>query len=88
MPLVAELALQIELSKAVQLRQREPSALDLGRQIRPALIELGDRILTTLARARAEGRLESLALGDLELLSPWLTGDERAALLGALRAIH
>jgi cyclohexadienyl dehydratase len=85
---VAELfGVLIELSKAVQLRQREPSTLDLGGQIRPALIEIGDRILTALARARAEGRLERLALADLELLSPWLTGPERERVLGALRAI-
>jgi cyclohexadienyl dehydratase len=85
---VAELfALQIELSKAVQLRQREPSSLDLGGQIRPALIELGDRILAALAHARTEGRLTRLSRADLELLSPWLTGVERESMLGALRAI-
>jgi chorismate mutase len=80
--------LQIELSKAVELRQREPSALDLGSQIRPALIELGDRILAALARARSEGALERLTLHELELLSPWLTEPERAQMLSALRAFH
>jgi ABC-type amino acid transport substrate-binding protein/chorismate mutase len=86
---VAELfRLQIELSKAVQLRQREPSTLDLGSQIRPALIELGDRILEALARARAEGRLARLTLDELALLSPWLADPEREQVLSALRAIH
>jgi cyclohexadienyl dehydratase len=80
--------LQIELSKAVQQRQREPSRLDLGRQIRPALIELGERMLEALARARVEGRLAQLTLDDLELLSPWLRDPEREQMLSALQSIH
>lgn len=80
-------ALQIELSKAVQRRQKEPSSLDLGQQIRPALSELGERILEALASARAEHQLEHMAQADLELLSPWLTVGEREQLLVSLRAL-
>jgi cyclohexadienyl dehydratase len=80
-------ALQIELSKAVQRRQREPSALDLGRHIRPALSRLGGRILAALVEARRAGKLSSLASADLELLSPWLRPDERERLRGALVAL-
>jgi ABC-type amino acid transport substrate-binding protein/chorismate mutase len=80
-------ALQIELSKAVQRRQHEPSTLDLGAQIRPALSALGDRILTALAQARRDQRLSALAPADLELLSPWLTPDERERLRRALLAV-
>jgi ABC-type amino acid transport substrate-binding protein len=80
-------ALQIELSKAVQGRQHEPSTLDLGSQIRPALSALGDRILSALAEARRDERLGALAPADLELLSPWLAPDERERLRRALLAV-
>jgi ABC-type amino acid transport substrate-binding protein len=80
-------ALQIELSKAVQGRQHEPSTLDLGAQIRPALSALGDRILSALAEARRDQRLGALAPADLELLSPWLAPDERERLRRALQAV-
>lgn len=80
-------ALQIELSKAVQRRQKEPSALELGAQIRPALSALGDRILAALAEARRDERLGALGPADLELLSPWLTPDERERLRRALLAV-
>lgn len=80
-------SLQIELSKAVQRRQREPSSLDLGTQIRPALTALGDRILTALADARRAGQLAQLSLADVELLAPWLTPEEREGLLRALVAV-
>jgi chorismate mutase len=77
--------LQIELSKAVQRRQTEPSTLDLGKQIRPALSSLGDRILAALVEARPT--LGTLASADLEALSPWLSPNERQQLLGALQAV-
>lgn len=80
-------ALQIELSKAVQRRQHEPSTLDLGAQIRPALSALGDRILAALAEARRAERFRALAPADLELLSPWLDPDERERLRRALLAV-
>jgi cyclohexadienyl dehydratase len=83
-PAVALFALQIELSKAVQRRQREPSSLDLARDIRPALSELGERILYAVAEARREGALAELAPADLELLSPWLTPEEREQIRTAL----
>jgi ABC-type amino acid transport substrate-binding protein len=86
---VADLfALQIELSKALQRRQKLPSSLDLARQIRPALDQLGERILGALAQARIDGGLERLTLADLELLSPWLGTEERRLLLERLRAIR
>jgi ABC-type amino acid transport substrate-binding protein/chorismate mutase len=78
--------LQIELSKAVQRRMREDSALDLEQQIRPELNELGERIVDALAKARAANGLAGCTLDDLEPLSPWLNASERALLLAGLRA--
>src|SRR5262249_49006647 len=86
-PVRALFALQIELSKAVERRTREASALDLARQIRPALSELGARIVDALSEAHAARRLGSSTLADLQPLSPWLDEGERASLLGRLRAI-
>jgi len=80
-------ALQIELSKAVQRRVSEPTTLDLARQIRPALNELGDRILIAASEARREGQLRNGSLADLQVLSPWLNGDEQQRLLDNLRAL-
>ncbi len=80
-------ALQIELSKAVQRRSSEPTALDLATQIRPALNELGDRILVAVAEARSVGQLTRCSLADLDLLSPWLNAGELQQLLDTLRAI-
>jgi chorismate mutase-like protein len=78
--------LQIELSKAVQRRSSEPSTLDLAQQIRPALNELGDRILLAMAEARSAGQLANCELADLDLLSPWLNAAELRQLQGSLRA--
>jgi cyclohexadienyl dehydratase len=80
-------ALQISLSKAVQRRQSEPSSLDLSGQVRPALTELGERILDALVEARSARQLSALVLGDLELLEPWLSLEERQQLLGALHDV-
>jgi cyclohexadienyl dehydratase len=80
-------ALQIELSKAVQRRQSEASALDLGGKVRPALTALGERILGALVEVRSEHRLGEVGVADLELLSPWLTLEERQRLLASLRAV-
>jgi cyclohexadienyl dehydratase len=80
-------ALQIELSKAVERRQTEPSALDFKTQVRPTLTELGNGILDALVEARTAHQLSTLAPADLELLSPWLSGEERERLLAKLRAI-
>jgi chorismate mutase len=79
--------LQLDLAKAVQRRQQEPSALDLAGQVRPALSAVGERILDALVEARATQRLASLALIDLEPLSPWLTDQEREQLLSSLLAV-
>jgi chorismate mutase-like protein len=80
-------ALQIELSKAVQRRSSQASSLDLAKQIRPALNELGDRILLAVAQARSDGQLAKCSLSDLDLLSPWLNQDEQQRLLDNLRAL-
>jgi len=79
-------ALQIELSKAVQRRSSEPPTLDLAQQIRPALNELGDRILVAIAEARTAGQLAHCSIADLDLLSPWLGAGEQQQLLDSLRA--
>jgi len=78
--------LQIELSKAVQRRSSEPPTLDLAQQIRPALNELGDRILAAMAEARSAGQLANCSLADLDLLSPWLNEGELQQLRDSLRA--
>lgn len=80
-------ALQIELSKAVERRQSEATVLDFKAQVRPALTELGNRILDALLEARSTQQLATLTSTDLELLSPWLNAEEREQLLVRLRAI-
>lgn len=80
-------ALQIELSKAVQRRMSEATTLDLNQQIRPALTELGDRILAAVVEARKAGQLAKSSLSDLEVLSPWLNEQERQRLLATLTAL-
>jgi len=80
-------ALQIELSKAVQRRMSEAPLLDLAQQIRPALNELGDRILLAVVEARSAGQLAQSSLPDLEALSPWLNDQERRRLLESLKAL-
>jgi cyclohexadienyl dehydratase len=77
----------IELSKAVEHRTSEPSTFDLKRQIRPALNELGERIIQAAAEARQASALAKLALADLAPLAPWLEPAEREKLLEALRAL-
>jgi len=80
-------ALQIALSKAVERRKGENSTLDLTTQIRPALTELGDRIILALQEARESKQLEHCTLGELEPLSPWLELAERERLLERLQAV-
>jgi chorismate mutase-like protein len=80
-------ALVIELSKAVQRRQSEPSTLDLTSQVRPALGALGDRIIAALAERRAEPESSAIVLSDLELLAPWLDANERQRLLSRVNAV-
>jgi cyclohexadienyl dehydratase len=79
---------QIDLSKAVERRMQESSALDLETQIRPALNELGARIVGALRRARAAHALPSCTLADLEPLSPWLNEGERSRVLTLLQAFE
>lgn len=80
-------ALQIELSKAVQRRTSEVTTLDLAQQIRPALNELGDRVLLAVVEARGAGQLATSSLADLAVLSPWLSDQERQRLLDSLKAL-
>lgn len=87
LPTLELFRLQIELSKAVQRRQSEPSALGLKEQIRPALTELGERILQALVEARAAGALSRISDADLEGVTPWLLADERRQLEAALREL-
>jgi hypothetical protein len=70
----------------VERRRHEPTQLELARQIRPALLELGDRILEALAAAAREGELVTATLPDLETLTPSLEAGELEQLLGALHA--
>jgi cyclohexadienyl dehydratase len=80
-------ALQIELAKRVQRRKREATTLDLGGQIRLALNDLGERILSALSAAKRAQQLRTASLADLEPLTPLLGDDERQQLLEKLRAI-
>ncbi len=80
-------ALQIELAKAVQRRSRAGESLDLTTQIRPALIELGDRIVEALDGARRSGAASSCTASDLAPLSQWLRTKEIERLVQVLRAI-
>jgi hypothetical protein len=80
-------ALQISLAKAVQRRKSEATALDLGGQLRLALNDLGERILSALAEAKHAGQLRTASLADLEPLTPLLGDDERRQLLEKLHAI-
>jgi cyclohexadienyl dehydratase len=80
-------ALQIELSKAVQRRSSETATLDLTQQIRPALSELGDRILAAVAETRSAGELAQCTLADLAPLSPWLSSTELLQLQKSLQML-
>ena len=77
---------QIALAKAVQQRHGDAAAMDLDSVLRPALDQLGERI--THALRAAAGDLPDLPPDALELLGPWLDGDERARLLAALRKVR
>jgi len=87
LPVTELFALQIELSKAVQRRQTEASSLDLGTQVRPALLELGERIVQALGEVRQTEPRPRLALADLAPLEPWLTPEERQGLLARANAV-
>ena len=80
-------ALQIELAKAVQRRKREATTLDLGSQIRPALNDLGERIIDAVAAAARTEQLRTATLEDLAPMLPWLEVAERQQLLEALRGL-
>lgn len=84
-PTLALFRLQIELSKAVQRRQREPSELDLRAQVRPVLTALGEQLLQALLAARTQGALSHLAELDLAPTVPWLSPEEQRQLLQALK---
>ncbi|MEE8314740.1 MAG: transporter substrate-binding domain-containing protein [Myxococcota bacterium] len=76
--------IQIELAKAVQGRALDAEPLDLERELRPALLRLGDRIVASLARAAPlePGALAGRRLAPLaSLLEPNETELLRRALL-------
>jgi cyclohexadienyl dehydratase len=83
-------SVQIALAKALERRASETEAtLDLETEIRPALSQIGDRIVASLAvaapveaRALAQDRLAPLA----ELLSSEEVGELRTAILGVRRS--
>lgn len=77
---------QIALSKAVQARAGAAEVIDLDAVLRPALSQLGARILAALAASASE--LPNLRAEELDLLEPWLQPSERARLLAALRAVR
>jgi cyclohexadienyl dehydratase len=76
----------IALAKTVQQRGSGAAPMDLDGVLRPALDELGRRILAALAACAPE--LPALQPEQLELLSPLLEPEERARLLEALRAVR
>jgi cyclohexadienyl dehydratase len=80
-------ALQMTLAKAVQRRKSEETTLELAGQLRPALNELGDRILDAVAVAVQAGELRTATLADLETMTPWLEEAERGRLLEAMRGL-
>ncbi len=76
--------IQMELARAVQVRALAAEPLDLGRELRPALLRLGDRIVASLARATPlePGALAGCRLAPLaSLLEPRETELLRRALL-------
>lgn len=80
-------ALQITLAKAVQRRKNETASLDLGSQLRPALDQLGDRILDAIADAAHAGELRTASSSDLEPLTPWLEAGELERVAEGLHAL-
>ena len=80
-------ALQISLAKVVQRRKSEATTLELAGQIRLALNDLGERILSALVEAKRAQQLRTASLADLEPLTPLLGADERQQLLEKLHAI-
>lgn len=75
---------QIDLAKAVQMRSPDAASdLDLARELRPALLRLGERIVVSLAEAVP---LDPAALGPERLvpLRPLVSEAERERLRAAL----
>jgi chorismate mutase len=77
----------IELAKSIQIRSTSEHSLDLNRDLRPALIGLGKRIVVALRDARASGTLAALTPSDLRPLAPWLTVAELESLRERLMAL-
>jgi cyclohexadienyl dehydratase len=86
-PLRRAFTLLFTLSKNVQQRATEESDLDLVAQVRPALSELGRQLVAAIAHARATGGLARLSATEGTALGSWLTPDELAQLLAALRQV-
>lgn len=83
--------LAIELGTRVQRRATDAiaaaPALDLAGALRPAITELGDRIVASLA-ATAPIAPTALDAADWAPLTPWLEPAERSALRDALLAVR
>jgi cyclohexadienyl dehydratase len=77
---------QIALAKAVQERAGDAEPLDLDTVLRPALSNLGERILSALAACASE--LPRLRPEQLDLLVPLIDAEERRRLLEALQAVR
>ncbi len=79
--------LQIELARAVQARAPEVEPLDLPRELRPTLLQLGLRIVNALARAAP---IDPIALDASRLapLVPLLEANEIAQLRAAILAVR
>lgn len=87
-PAVEELFRQLmELAKEIQRRSANEHSLDLKREVRPALLGLGSRIVVALGDARDAGALATLTPADLAPLSPWLTAAELESLEQRLTAL-
>lgn len=85
-------ALQIELGKRVQRRASRPpradlAGIELAAHLRPAVDELGRRILDALRDARSSPAHDGAFDPQLPLLAAWLDAAERAELAAKLRAL-
>jgi chorismate mutase-like protein len=80
--------LQVEMAKRVQRRHPAPEAeLDLDTQLRPALLDLGDRILDSLAEV-VPVDAGGLGLERTQVWSRYLSEIERAQLRRGLLAVE
>jgi chorismate mutase-like protein len=83
--------LQIELAKSVQVHtpvaDGTPATADLNTELRPALLHIGNGILTSLGEL-APLDPKALSSERMQRLSVWLTEDQAARLRNALLAVQ